>query len=345
MITDEPHRGPTPPELTSGPKWSAGEPGDDGRTYLPIPLIGIQVDSVLHFDVLIRTGPRKFVKYRDSHEIITGAMLTRLSDFNHEFIFIPVDNRAEYNSYIEQILPQFIANPKIPITQKATLVYNTTANVIQELLDSPRGDTLVRSDRMVDVLVDLVSAGTEELGSILALASYDYYTYTHSVNVSVFSIALANKLRMDIKEELKTLAMAAILHDVGKTFLPREILSKPRSLSRDEFMTVKEHPSLGQKIVMQESNDYWEIGQIVRQHHERVDGSGYPDGLGKAEIHPMAKIITVTDMYDALTTRRVYRGAFAPIQALKIISELVGHSIEERIFREFVKMLGTIGPT
>ncbi len=344
MIIDPNQLGPTPEDRRYKPEWMDSEVGEGGSLYLPIPLVGIRMDTVASFDLYVKTQPHRFVKYRDQQEVITPAVFARLREFNTNYLYIPISNRGEYSRYIEQQLPTIIADPSIPIEQKATLVYNTTSNIIQDLMQSPSAANLTRTDELAGTLIDVVKRGGEALSALLRLASYDYYTYTHSVNVSVYAVALSSRLGIDSQASIHRLALGAIMHDIGKSFLSNEILMQPRSLTRDEFTTVKEHPGLGAGVISQEAKKMEEVALIVHQHHEALDGSGYPDGLKENQIHPYAKIITILDMYDALTTRRVYRSAYSPIQALKIIAEHVGRSIDDRIFAEFVKLLGTIGP-
>ncbi|MDK9700976.1 MAG: HD-GYP domain-containing protein [bacterium] len=337
-------RGPTPPERLVGPDWNDGEAGEDGQLFLSIPLSGLRIDTVLHCDLYVKSGVHRFVKYRDQGEPITNPVIVRLREFNHEFLYIPLSKRDEFNRYIEQVLPDIVRDPNVAVEHKAKLVFHTIGSIIQNVMQSPSSAFLSRAEAVVDPYIELITSGPEAISSLLTLVSYDYYTYTHSVQVGVFSAALASRLKINSHKDMRNLALASLFHDIGKTFIPNEILMKPRSLSRDEFATVREHPALGANIVLHERGNLDEVSLIVRQHHERLDGSGYPDGAKTERIHPLSKIITIADMYDALTSRRVYRGGYSPVQALRMVSEHAGEWIDETVFREFVKLLGTIGP-
>ena len=158
------------------------------------------------------------------------------------------------------------------------------------------------------------------------LSTYDNYTYSHSVNVDMLSVILgvACGLRDD---ELRKLSQAALLHDIGKTCVPIEIINKPGRLTEEEYAEVKNHPRYGYNML----RDNYEVSSVARNailsHHENEDGSGYPRGLTSEKIHLFAKIIHVADVYDALTTKRVYKEAMNPADALEY---LMGNA--ERMF-------------
>jgi len=148
----------------------------------------------------------------------------------------------------------------------------------------------------------------------------DPYTRGHSHNVAYYSEQIARELGLK-EEEIKTLKTAALLHDIGKLSVPDWLLLKPSPLSESEFKLVKLHTTIGEKILSR-IEGFEEVARIVRSHHEKVDGSGYPDGLKGDEIPFLSKVISVADIYDALTSDRPYRGALSPKEALSIMEEM-----------------------
>lgn len=148
----------------------------------------------------------------------------------------------------------------------------------------------------------------------------DVYTHGHSMRVKDYSVMIANKLNLS-KERIENLTYASLFHDIGKIDIPDEILNKPSRLTDEEYEIIKKHPENGIRFV--EKTYYNNIGEIILQHHERIDGSGYPRGLKEDEILLEAKIIAVADTYDAMTTSRPYRTAL-PIEVA--IDELVKYS-------------------
>lgn len=153
---------------------------------------------------------------------------------------------------------------------------------------------------------------------------YANVTYVHSMNVAELALQIGYILHLDM-EELLELATSAVMHDIGKRFIPMEIISKPGKLSKAEFGQVKKHPELGYIYV---KDNYPELSEgIIRgiyEHHEKLDGSGYPNGLKGEEIHPIAQIIAVSDIFDALTSRRAYHEAMDNDEALELMQNMNG---------------------
>lgn len=146
-------------------------------------------------------------------------------------------------------------------------------------------------------------------GIITYLEKYDYYTFTHSVGVMSVAMGVATELGYN-ERDTEDIGMGALLHDVGKVCVPRDILTKPSKLTRDEYNVIKLHPNKGESIFNSfVDTRYITLGveKSVKQHHERIDGSGYPYGEVRQGIHDYAQIIAVADVYDAMTNRRVYR--------------------------------------
>ncbi len=165
----------------------------------------------------------------------------------------------------------------------------------------------------------------------------DPYTAGHSKRVARLSRDFAKYLGLK-GEKIKIIYKAGLLHDIGKIGIPEKILLKPGKLLPDEFEIVKKHPLLSEEI-LKGIPGYERIARIVRYHHERCDGSGYPDGLVCDEIPLESKIIAIVDVYDALTSERAYRKSWSPEQALKYIKQNAGKLFDERLADKFVEMM------
>ena len=146
------------------------------------------------------------------------------------------------------------------------------------------------------------------------------YLFLHSVDVSLFAVALGLSMGLP-NDDVRCLGMGGLLHDFGKTRIPKHILDKEAPLTIEEFRRVKEHALIGYNILKLESSVDYRIMLMALQHHERCDGRGYPWGISESEIHPLAKIVAVADVYDALTTDRVYRNRIAPYEAIRMMDD------------------------
>jgi len=172
-------------------------------------------------------------------------------------------------------------------------------------------------------IIDEVLANARILVNLTDIRTYDSYTFGHCVNVCVLSILTGHKLQLN-ELEMRDLAVGAILHDIGKVRIPKEILQKPGPLTEAEFDLVKKHTVHGFEILRQDYDLSILIAHIAYQHHERLQGQGYPRGLKDAQIHRYAQIVAVADSFDAMTSERVYRGAIPPVKAVATLREMSG---------------------
>jgi response regulator RpfG family c-di-GMP phosphodiesterase len=164
----------------------------------------------------------------------------------------------------------------------------------------------------------------------------DQYTAGHSRRVRAYSMHLARALGFDRKQK-RLLSLSAQLHDVGKVGIPDAILNKPGKLTEEEFAVVRQHPETGERIVTPVVRNR-DVLAGIRGHHERLDGSGYPDGLKGDQIPLFAKLIAIPDCFDAMTTSRAYRDAMPVLQALEIIRAGSGTHFEPDLVRAFVEV-------
>ncbi|NMH69378.1 HD domain-containing protein [Bacillus sp. RO3] len=170
----------------------------------------------------------------------------------------------------------------------------------------------------------------------------DRYTSMHSDRVSKYCVKIAKKLKLH-KDQLENLTMASLLHDMGKIHVPAEILNKADRLTDEEFAIVKKHPEDGANMIR--DTYYQELVPIIEQHHERLNGSGYPRGLKGDVILLEARIIAVCDAFDAMTEDRAYRKAFSRQYAMDELKRLSGSHYDEeivRVFEEILKEEGTL---
>jgi len=183
--------------------------------------------------------------------------------------------------------------------------------------------------RVVDRIIEDLLNNPNLVVNLESLRCLDDYTYTHSVNVCILTILL-RKATCSNPKGLRELGTGAILHDIGKLSIPPWILKKPSHLSDAEFEMVKGHCEEGAKIISRTGLDPV-VSKVALRHHERMDGSGYPKGLSGEDIHLYGRICAVADVYDALTSDRVYRDRMPPSEAMKILEFLAGGKLDEKI--------------
>ncbi|MFE5318778.1 HD-GYP domain-containing protein [Paenibacillus sp. NPDC056579] len=171
---------------------------------------------------------------------------------------------------------------------------------------------------VMKMIIDDLSGHQDAMIMLTNICVMDDYLFQHSLNVCIYTTMLGMEYGYS-REELMTLGLGALLHDIGKTQVPLELLRKNSKLTDDEFTSIKRHTEYGFRILKDEPNIPLLAAHCAFQHHERLNGSGYPRGIVGTDIHEYARWIGLVDSYDAMTTHRVYRKAMLPHQALEIL--------------------------
>jgi HD-GYP domain-containing protein (c-di-GMP phosphodiesterase class II) len=167
-------------------------------------------------------------------------------------------------------------------------------------------------------MVEEILQNSKTMVNIVDLRTYDDYTYSHSLNVSVLSVVMGTMLGLK-KKQLNDLAVSALVHDIGKVFIDKNIVNKPAKLTAEEFLEMKKHSEKGYQYLKEHSRFSKIILHGVLEHHEQYKGEGYPGGLQGDAICLFGRIICVADVYDALTSDRPYRRAMIPSDAIEYI--------------------------
>lgn len=185
-------------------------------------------------------------------------------------------------------------------------------------------------------LIDYFSHDKSTMINIFDLKKYDDYTFHHSLSVCVMSLAIATELKFS-KAELNELALSALLHDIGKVSVPKEILNKPSKLTPEEFTIMKQHPLNAGKYLLSNNLINQNIFRAIVCHHEKWNGTGYPSGLKEGQIPLYSRVISVADVYDALTSHRPYREPSEPTEAIEYIMGGCGSHFDPDIVKAFLR--------
>ena len=191
---------------------------------------------------------------------------------------------------------------------------------------------------------DLVASEDVFLGSqvralTVTLAEKDSYTERHTRRVALRAVQVGAELGLS-RGRLRTLAIGGLVHDIGKLSVPDAILKKPAALDDDEYATIREHPERGFRLLHELGGFERQVRDLVRNHHERLDGRGYPRGLPGDEIDLDTRILTVCDVYDALISKRVYRDAWSKDEALAFLRSEAGTAFDERCVEALARVVG-----
>ncbi|HIJ64884.1 MAG TPA: HD domain-containing protein [Candidatus Hydrogenedentes bacterium] len=315
---------------------------ESGKVYRPIPLAALRLDTITDFDLYLATPEERApVLYRRRDLPFTQEVQERLLQTNLVSLYVDVGEEEQYRRYVEGNLGAILADPEIGMAEKSAVLYASAQGLVKDLLEAPRaGDAVVRSKALVEHAVQHLFAEQTAFEHLLKAASYDYYTYTHSVNVFVFSIALAQRAGYGDSPALRSFGHGALLHDIGKSQIDPAIVNCRGKLSHAQWQAMKQHPVYGCEILREHGRLSERALEVVRHHHEKLDGSGYPDGLSKGDLSREVRIATICDIFDALTTRRPYKGAVDSFPALRLMKEEFDGQLDPGLFRAFVELMG-----
>ncbi len=239
-------------------------------------------------------------------------------------------------------------NPSAPVLssartrrEEATRVIHRSKQVMRTVFDRSRLGQIVHAsdvDSVVDEIAESMDSNQKALTGLLRLKNKDEYTYAHSVAVCALMIGLARHLGMD-EAQVREVGMAGLLHDIGKLTIPEAILNKPDKLTDQEFRQIITHSERGADIISQGEGIPAVAIEVCRDHHEKFDGTGYPNGLKGTDISLAARMAALCDVYDALTSERPYKAANTPIEALTRMHQWEGH-FDPELFFAFCQSLG-----
>jgi HD-GYP domain-containing protein (c-di-GMP phosphodiesterase class II) len=256
----------------------------------------------------------------------------RIDQGMHPRLYIQHTDRIEAIQEVHKGFNQDIA--RSIETGDVTSVKSTLCDLVAETLAEPRAGTLQALPETMGILVSGYSRQPGILRTFATISNKDYTTVIHSVNVMALTLSFCFYSELSL-HEIKRLGLSALLHDVGKSEIPSEILTAPRRLTPEEFEVMKSHPSIGERLIRQISRLGDEVALGALEHHEKLDGSGYPRGLHNISFH--GQLIGIVDCYEALTNEdRPYRRAKDPLDSLKLIKEDVENGKFNRgLFEKF----------
>lgn len=287
-----------------------------------IPLNCIEEGMILGRKILGKNGELML----NNGSVIQTSYIEKLKDLG--YIGIYIEDNLSSDIQISEVISQ-------------TLRFKTIQTIKDTFTMLESGKSL--SQKNIDSIYSLINNITENVISnktlqinLIDLKVFDDYTYYHSVNVGVLSIIIGASLNLN-KKRLCNLGLASMLHDIGKVFISKEILNKPDKLSDDEFEIIKTHPLKGYEYLKKFFDIPISSYNGVLQHHERFDGLGYPTGIKGNSISLFGKIIAVADVYDALTSKRPYREALDPSEAMEYIMSGYGSLFDPDIVTAFIQ--------
>ena len=258
---------------------------------------------------------------------------------NIEKIFALKSEVEEYNNFLELHIQDILKDDSLSLDEKTDIIYEASADLTKDLYNNP--DALKNaslSENIVKPILDTIIHNEDTISSYIKIIEYDYYTHTHSLNVSVYALSLGASLELDI-DTLTDLGRSALLHDIGKSKIDSNIVNKTTGLSDEEFEIMKNHPKYGYDLAQKYHIYDKNILDGIYKHHEKLDGLGYPNKIAGEQISLFPRIISICDVFDALTTRRTYKEAMKSFDALMLMKTHMHTHFDISILNKFIKML------
>lgn len=316
-----------------------GPENKDPYVSLRLHLVRPDVSPAVSF--YVKRGKR-YRKFRASHETFTAFEMQSLLDAGIDQIYIDRKDSPAVRSYLETYLQQSYDGSKPQVTSEAqvSLMRSAAVSLTAELFQDPSPENIRKGMKVVNGFVNLLVRDPKAFYYLIKLSSHDHYTYQHSVGVGLHAIALGKKLKIVNEQDLSDLGIAGLLHDIGKTKVRPEIINKPGPLDKDEWEEMRQHSKWGYELVKDNQDISQRAKLAVLHHHEENSGGGYPHGLKENQISVFAKIITIADIFNALTTDRTYSKAKTPFEAFKLMQTAMMHKLDKQLFLELVMIYG-----
>jgi HD-GYP domain-containing protein (c-di-GMP phosphodiesterase class II) len=307
----------------------------------------ISKDTHLYYDLYVNSSAiknkQKFIKIFPEGEYLSDQDLSELKKKYFQ-LYVSEDHRTKYmkslsksDSVSDVEATTFIKDSAIKYLHN---IFDDEKEFSTELLSETIEECRGAVESMIDVLDDYNIDSLK--GLIGSLSGHDFYTYDHSINVSMYCITILRALKPDANRlELIHAGLGGLLHDLGKVKIPTNILNAPGGLTDEEYEIIKKHPEYGIDLLksgeceVSDDLDLNIIARIVHEHHENWDGKGYPSKLKEKEIHLLARICTIADFFDAITTKRSYNEVLPISQAIDVMNKFSGIKLDPKLFKAF----------
>jgi hypothetical protein len=310
---------------------------NSGR-FMAIPPGAVIPGALPDFSIYIVTPKGKYVLWALEGNIVSPEQLARLSESGTKEIFVDLGKQFKYEQYLETNLGNILGNQSTPDDQKAEIFSKVSTNVVKGAFETSYGlgtmgaAAIQRTQQFIENALIFIKEA-KSLQALAKMIGHDYQTYEHATKVLWFTVAFLQfnpdileqiepgyqafdeTLRMDI---LKQCGVGALLHDIGKAFVAQEILTKNEPLTEIEWEIMKRHPLNGLAMLIDTDIPKF-VRKAVLHHHEDFHGGGYPMSLEGPNITILARVLRITDVFDAMTSRRPYKDPMPPMKAVRIM--------------------------
>jgi len=320
------------------------------QSYFSVSFELIMLDQPMTYDLYVNSSSsevrEKFVRIFPVGQILSEEDLKVFRKKYHQ-LYVSEIQRDQY-------LRSLIYCTNVPDVEKGEIIKNSAIIYLDKLFDKDKeftteilSETIQECKTAVESMVEVIKDYdvTQVQNLIASLSFHDFYTYDHSINVSMYCITLFKAIKPEAsKEEIVLAGLGGMLHDIGKIKITTDIINKPDKLSDEEFNVIKSHPKYGFDLLSENPEhincqevDLNILKRIVYEHHENFNGTGYPNKIAGENIHLLARITAIADFFDAITTKRSYHEVLSTEDALQVMDKSVGKKIDPYLFEAFTR--------
>lgn len=303
--------------------------------YFRIRLTTIRPNEEIPFDIFIYLDNKMLTYLKKGEQFKPEKIYTLHEKDTGESFFVLNENKQLYRDYVKSSMNSDL----ISSNTKAAILRESSIAILEDLFESPDvGAAFAEAKPIVNDLIQFMEDAPESIGNLISLSGHDFYTYNHSFDVSIYSLGLGQALGFD-KKTLEELGQSSLFHDVGKRNVSLDILCKKGPLDEAEWVQMRMHPQYGLTIL----NEFPGLSEAIKaacfEHHESWSGGGYPNDISKNEIHPFARIVALTDTYDAMTTQRSYNTPMIPTEALNLMKNKLAGRFDPEMLKAMYSVL------
>ena len=325
---------------------------NDPNSYFSVSFDLILLNTSLPYDLFVNSSTHakreRFVRIFPKGGSLQSEDLANFKEKYYQ-LYVLEDQRENYL--------RSLGKTSASDVEKTKFIKESAIYYLEKLFDPNRpwntdylADTINSCRESVESMVDVIQKyDIGEVRDLIAkLSFHDFYTYDHSINVAMYSISILNSIKKNASRiELVTSGLGGLLHDLGKLKIPTSIINNPGKLSPEDFAIIKKHPEFGGELMSEHDFnvndiDFEIIKRVITEHHENINGTGYPKKLKDKEIHIFARITAIADFFDAITTKRSYHEVLSTEDALEVMARSVGRKIDGKIFDVFCENVGQI---
>jgi HD-GYP domain-containing protein (c-di-GMP phosphodiesterase class II) len=321
-----------------------------GNNFFSVSFDLILLDKSIPYDLYVNSSAseerERFVRIYPKNDDLTSEDL-KLFKKKYFQLYVHESQRDNYLRSLIQVKGALDSTKTEVIKSSAILyldkLFDSDKEFTTELLSETIAECKTAVESMVDVIKDYDVSKLQSL--IASLSFHDFYTYDHSINVSMYCISLYRAAKPNAtNDEIVMAGLGGLLHDIGKIKISTDIINKPEKLSDEEFNIIKTHPTFGFELLNEnpckcEGVDFNVIKRVVHEHHENYNGTGYPKKLSGADIHLFARVTAIADFFDAITTKRTYHEVLTTEDAISVMTKTVGKKLDPHLFDIFTKSI------